>query len=84
MRLTKTRSSHDSMTTKMVQSLLSCSDYTMDDLCGTVLKHSDGWTVLQFPMIAEQDEQIQIGENLYHLRRAGDLLHPSILAAGCG
>ena len=48
----------------------------MDDLCGTVLKHSDGWTVLQFPMIAEQDEQIQIGENLYHLRRAGDLLHP--------
>ncbi len=48
----------------------------MDDLCGTVLKHSDGWTVLQFPMIAEQDEQIQIGESLYHLRRAGDLLHP--------
>ena len=48
----------------------------MDDLCGTVLKHSDGWTVLQFPMIAEQDEQIQIGENLYHLRRVGDLLHP--------
>lgn len=46
-----------------------------DDLCGTVLKHSDGWTVLQFPMIAEQDEQIQIGENLYHLRRVGDLLH---------
>jgi hypothetical protein len=47
-----------------------------DDLCGSVCKHSDGWTVLQFPMIAEQDEQIQIGENLYHLRRAGDLLHP--------
>ena len=48
----------------------------MDDLCGTVLKHSDGWTVLQLPLIAERDEQIQIGENLYHLRRAGDLLHP--------
>jgi predicted phage terminase large subunit-like protein len=48
----------------------------IDDLCGTVLKHSDGWTVLQFPMIAEQDEQIQIGENLCHPRRAGDLLHP--------
>jgi predicted phage terminase large subunit-like protein len=47
-----------------------------DDLCGTVLKHSDGWTVLQLPMIAERDEQIQIGESLYHLRRAGDLLHP--------
>jgi predicted phage terminase large subunit-like protein len=48
----------------------------MDDLCGTVLKHSDGWTVLPLPLIAERDEQIQIGENLYHLRRAGDLLHP--------
>jgi predicted phage terminase large subunit-like protein len=47
-----------------------------DDLCGTVLKHSDSWTVLQFPMIAERDEQIKIGEGLYHPRRAGDLLHP--------
>jgi predicted phage terminase large subunit-like protein len=48
----------------------------MDDLCGTVLKHSDGWTVLQLPLIAERDEEIQIGENLYHRRCAGDLLHP--------
>jgi predicted phage terminase large subunit-like protein len=48
----------------------------MDDLCGTVLKHSDGWTVLQLPLIAERDEQIQIGETLCHLRRAGELLHP--------
>ncbi len=48
----------------------------MDDLCGTVLKHSDGWTVLQLPLIAERDEQIQIAENSYHPRRAGDLLHP--------
>jgi predicted phage terminase large subunit-like protein len=48
----------------------------MDDLCGTVLRHSDGWTVLQLPLIAERDEQIQIGENSYHLRRAGELLHP--------
>jgi predicted phage terminase large subunit-like protein len=48
----------------------------MDDLCGTVLKHSDRWTVLQLPLIAERDEQIQIGESSYHLRRAGDLLHP--------
>jgi predicted phage terminase large subunit-like protein len=47
-----------------------------DDLCGTVLKHSDGWTVLQLPLIAERDEEIQIGESLYHLRRVGDLLHP--------
>ena len=48
----------------------------MDDLCGTVLKHPDGWTVLQLPLIAEREEQIQIGESSFHLRRAGDLLHP--------
>jgi predicted phage terminase large subunit-like protein len=48
----------------------------MDDLCGTVLKHSDGWTVLQLPLIAERDELIQIGEGSFHQRRAGDLLHP--------
>ena len=47
----------------------------VDDLCGTVLKHSDDWIVLQFPMIAAQDEQIQIGETVSP-RRAGDLLHP--------
>jgi hypothetical protein len=48
----------------------------MDDLCGTVLKHSDDWTVLSLPLIAERDERIQIGDDLYHERRAGDLLHP--------
>src|SRR5262249_15390233 len=48
----------------------------IDDLSGTALKHPDGWTVLNLPLIAEQDEQIPIGENLYHVRRAGDLLHP--------
>jgi predicted phage terminase large subunit-like protein len=47
-----------------------------DDLCGMVLKHSDGWTVLPLPLVAERDEEIQIGESLYHLRRVGDLLHP--------
>ena len=48
----------------------------LNDLSGTVLRHPDGWTELRLPMIAEQDERIQIGENLFHLRRAGDLLHP--------
>jgi predicted phage terminase large subunit-like protein len=48
----------------------------IDDLCGTVLKHSDGWTVLSLPLIATRDERIQIGENSYHERRVGDLLHP--------
>jgi predicted phage terminase large subunit-like protein len=46
-----------------------------DDLCGSVLKTSNNWTVLSLPAIAEKDEQIQIGDNVYHLRRAGDLLH---------
>jgi predicted phage terminase large subunit-like protein len=39
------------------------------------LKHPDGWTVLQLPLIAERDEEIQIGEGAYHVRHAGDLLH---------
>jgi hypothetical protein len=49
-----------------------------DDLFGAVLQHSNGWTVLKLPMIAEADEQIQIGENDYHVRRKGDLLHPEL------
>lgn len=47
----------------------------MDDLTGTLLRASDEWTLLSFPAIAEQDERIQIGEDRYHIRRAGDLLH---------
>jgi predicted phage terminase large subunit-like protein len=47
-----------------------------DDLSGTLLKPPNSWDVLTLPLIAERDEQIQIGENLYHLRQAGDLLHP--------
>ena len=54
----------------------------MDDLCGTVLQHPDGWTVLQLPLIAERDEEIQIGEGSYHLRHAGDLLHPEYFPQG--
>jgi predicted phage terminase large subunit-like protein len=48
-----------------------------EDLCGVVLKHPGIWTVLSLSLIAQHDEQIQIGENLYHFRRAGDLLHPA-------
>ena len=47
-----------------------------DDLTGKLLRTSGGWTVLSLPAIAEQDERIQIGENSYHFRKAGDLLHP--------
>jgi predicted phage terminase large subunit-like protein len=47
----------------------------VDDLTGKLLRGSDDWTVLNFPAIAEQDEQIQIGEVRYHIRKVGDLLH---------
>ena len=47
-----------------------------DDLSGVLLRGSDEWTVLSLPAIAEQDEQIPIGNGRFHLRRAGDVLHP--------
>jgi predicted phage terminase large subunit-like protein len=45
------------------------------DLPGTLLRASNEWTVLNFPAIALQDEKIKIGEDRYHYRRVGDLLH---------
>jgi predicted phage terminase large subunit-like protein len=48
----------------------------VDDLCGSLLRGSDDWTMLKLTAIAEEDEQIQIGEDDYHTRRAGDLFHP--------
>src|SRR5207237_4388968 len=47
-----------------------------DDLAGVLLRGSDEWTVLSLPAIAEQDEEIPIGNGRIHYRRAGDLLHP--------
>jgi predicted phage terminase large subunit-like protein len=47
-----------------------------DDLAGVLLRGSDEWTVLNLPAIAEQDEQIPIGDGQFHCRRAGDVLHP--------
>jgi predicted phage terminase large subunit-like protein len=47
-----------------------------DDLSGVLMRGSDEWTVLSLPAIAEQDEQIPIGNGRFHLRRAGDVLHP--------
>jgi predicted phage terminase large subunit-like protein len=48
----------------------------LEDLTGTLLRSSDEWTVLNLAAIAGQDESIQIGENAYHRRHVGDLLHP--------
>jgi predicted phage terminase large subunit-like protein len=47
-----------------------------DDPAGVLLRSSDEWTVLSLPAIAEQDEQIPIGNGQFHYRRAGDVLHP--------
>jgi predicted phage terminase large subunit-like protein len=47
-----------------------------DDLAGVLLRGSDEWTVLSLPAIAEQDEQIPIGDGQVHVRHAGDVLHP--------
>ena len=48
----------------------------VDDLTGKLLRGPDDWTVLKLPAIAQEDERIQIGENVYHYRKVGDLLHP--------
>jgi hypothetical protein len=47
-----------------------------DDLAGVLLRVSDEWTVVSLPAIAEQDEEILIGNGQVHFRRAGDVLHP--------
>jgi len=47
-----------------------------DDLASVLLRGSDEWTVLSLPAIAEQDEEISIGNGKTHPRRAGDVLHP--------
>ncbi len=48
----------------------------MNDLCGHVTDASDAWTVLSLPAIAEANEQIQIGPDKFHHRKAGEALHP--------
>jgi predicted phage terminase large subunit-like protein len=47
-----------------------------DDLAGVLLRGSDEWTVLSLSAIAEQDEQIPVGNGQIHFRHAGDVLHP--------
>ena len=47
----------------------------VDDLAGHVLER-EGWVHLNLPAIAEVDEHIRIGEERWHVRRVGDLLHP--------
>ena len=47
----------------------------IDYLVGMVLRSSEPWTVLRLPAIAEREEEIQIGDNKYHVRQVGDVMH---------
>jgi len=47
-----------------------------DDLTGTLLRSPEEWMLLKIPAIAEQQEKIPIGDNKFHFRRIGDVLHP--------
>jgi predicted phage terminase large subunit-like protein len=49
-----------------------------DDPCGNLQRECGGWAGLCLPAIAEEDETIQIGENRYHQRRAGEALYPEL------
>ena len=49
----------------------------LNDLSGYLMELG-GWTVLSLPAIAEQDERIALGDNEFHVRRAGEALHPAL------
>jgi hypothetical protein len=47
-----------------------------DDLCGNLRRtEPNNWTVLNLAAIAERDEILQIGENEFYSRKAGEPLH---------
>jgi predicted phage terminase large subunit-like protein len=48
----------------------------LNDLTGYLTENSDGWTVLNLAAIAEEDEDIPIGDQQTHHREAGEALHP--------
>jgi len=48
----------------------------VDDLVGHLLDKDENWTHLNLPAIAEEDEEIPLGEGRFHCRKAGELLHP--------
>jgi predicted phage terminase large subunit-like protein len=47
-----------------------------DDLAGKLLRE-DGWHHLNLPAIAQQEEAIAIGLDVFHHRLKGDILHPT-------
>ena len=47
----------------------------VDDLVGHILSKGEKWEHLNLPAIAQEDQIIKIGEDRYHYRKVGDLLH---------
>lgn len=47
----------------------------VDDLVGHILDKGEKWEHLDLPAIAQEDQTIQIGQDRYHCRKVGDLLH---------
>jgi predicted phage terminase large subunit-like protein len=48
----------------------------LNDLSGFLTENSDSWTVLNLAAIAEEDEDVPIGDRRFHRRLAGEALHP--------
>jgi predicted phage terminase large subunit-like protein len=48
----------------------------LDDLSGHLMGESDNWDVLSLASVAEEDERIPLGGGRFHVRRAGEALHP--------
>ncbi len=47
----------------------------VDDLVGSVTNGNDDWVQLNIPAIAERDERYQLGDDEFHDRKVGELLH---------
>jgi predicted phage terminase large subunit-like protein len=47
----------------------------VDDLVGYLLDKSDDWVHLELPAIADEPQTIAMGDDTYHYRQVGDILH---------
>ena len=48
----------------------------VDDLVGHLLDKDESWVHLSLPAIAEEDEEIPLGDGRVYRRKTGELLHP--------
>lgn len=48
----------------------------LHDLTGYLLENAGEWELLSLPAIAETDERVPIGDGEFHVRAAGEALHP--------